>query len=137
MDGDRQTIMGAVKLGLGMLAAVVLGLAGCGDDMPIDLADRGGWARLPDPPLSGRNEASIVGVGDDVIVFGGTDFLCPPNASCETGDSVAFADGAAFDRSSNEWRPIADLPVPTVRADTAVLGDQVFALTRGLGPVNR
>ena len=129
--------MGAVKVGLGMLGAVVLGLAGCGDDMPIDLADRGGWVRLPDPPLSGRNEASIVGVGDDVIVFGGTDFLCPPAASCETGDSVAFADGAAFDRSLNEWRPIADLPVPTVRADTAVLGDQVFALTRGLGPVDR
>ena len=50
---------------------------------------------------------------------------------------MAFADGAAFDRSSNEWRPIADLPVPTILADTAVLGDQVFALTRGLGPVDR
>ena len=137
MGGDRRIIVGAVKVGLGVLCAVVLGLGGCGQDMPIDLAERGGWVRLPDPPLSGRNEASIVGVGDDVIVFGGTDFLCPPNASCESGDSVAFADGAAFDRSSNEWRPIADLPVPTLRAATAVLGDQVFALTRGLGPVNR
>ncbi len=119
-----------------MLCAAVLGLVGCGEDMPIDLADRGGWVRLPDPPLSGRNEASIVGVGDDVVVFGGTDFLCPPGADCETGDSVAFADGAAFDRSLKEWRPIADLPVPTVLADTAVLGDQVFALTRDLGAVN-
>ena len=116
---------------------MVLGLAGCGQDMPIDLAARGDWVRLPDPPLSGRNEASIVGVGDDVIVFGGTDFLCPPNADCESGDSVDFADGAAFDRALNEWRSIADLPVPTVRADTAVVGDQVFALTRGLGPAKR
>ena len=129
--------MGAVKVGLGVLSAVVLGLAGCGQDMPIDLAERGVWVRLPDPPLSGRNEVSIVGVSDDVVVFGGTDFLCPPGADCEVGDSVAFADGAAFDRSTKEWRPIADLPVPTIRADTAVLGDQVFALTRGLGPVNR
>ena len=137
MDGDRQTIMGAVRVGLGVLGAVVLGLAGCGDDMPIDLADRGGWVRLPDPPLSGRNGANIVGVGDDVIVFGGTDFLCPSAADCETGDSVAFADGAAFDRSLNEWRPIADLPAPTIRADTAVLGDRAFALTRGLGAVDR
>ena len=120
-----------------VFCAVVLGLAGCGQDMAIDLAERGGWVRLPDPPLSGRSEASIVGVGDDVIVFGGTDFLCPPNASCESGDSVAFADGAAFNRSSNQWRPIADLPVPTVRAATAVLGDQVFTLTRGLGPARR
>ena len=137
MRGDRQSIVSAVRVRLGVLCAVVLGLVGCGDDMPIDLADRGGWVRLPDPPLSGRNGANIVGVGDDVIVFGGTDFLCPPNADCETGGSVAFADGAAFDRSLNEWRPIADLPVPTIRADTAVLGDQVFALTRGLGAVNR
>ena len=44
-----------------MLSAVVLGLAGCGQDMPIDLAERGGWVRLPAPPLSGRNEANIVG----------------------------------------------------------------------------
>ena len=122
---------------MGVLCAVVLGLVGCGEDVPIDLADRGGWVRLPDPPLSGRSEASIVGVGDEVIVFGGTDFLCPPGADCGLGDSVAFADGAAFDRSSNQWRPIADLPVPTVRVDTAVLGDRVFALTRGLGPGRR
>ena len=137
MHGDRQTIMDAVGVGLGVLSAVVLGLAGCGQDMPVDLAERGGWVRLPDPPLSGRNEVSIVGVGDDVVVFGGADFLCPPGAGCEFGDSVAFADGAAFDRSSKEWRPIADLPVPTILADTAVLGDQVFALTRGPGPGNR
>ena len=105
--------------------------------MPIVLAERGSWVKLPDPPLSARNEANIVGVGDDVVVFGGTDFLCPPNASCELGDSVAFADGAAFDRSLNQWRPIADLPVATVGASTAVVGDQVFALTLGFGPVRR
>ena len=128
--------MNAVRIGLGVLCAVVLGLAGCGQDMPIDLAERGAWVRLPDPPLSSRNEANIVSVGDDVIVFGGTDFLCPPNADCSFGDSVDFADGAAFDRSLNEWRPIADLPVPTIGAATAVLGDQVFALTRSLGAVN-
>ena len=69
-------------------------------------------------------------------MFGGTDFLCPPGADCSFGD-CCVCDGAAFDRSSNEWRPIADLPVPTLRAATAMLGDQVFALTRGLGPVNR
>lgn len=120
-----------------MFGAVLVGLVGCGQDMPIDLAERGGWVRLPAPPLSGRNDANIVGVGDDVLVFGGTDFLCPPGADCGFGDSVAFADGAAFDRSSNEWRPMADLPVPTLLADTAVLGGQVFALTRGLGPGRR
>ena len=121
--------MSAVKVGLGILSVVVLGLAGCGQDMPIDLAERGGWARLPDPPLSSRNEANIVGVGDEVIVFGGTDFLCGPGDDCDFGDSVAYIDGAAFDRSLNEWRPIADLPVPTILASTAVLGDQLFALT--------
>ena len=135
--GDRQISVNAVKVGLGMLCVVVLGLAGCGQDVPLDLADRGGWVRLPDPPLSGRNDANIVGVGDDVIVFGGTDFLCPPGADCDFGDSVAFGDGAAFDRSLNEWRPIAGLPVPTILADTAVVGDEVFALTRSLGGVHR
>ena len=126
-----------MKIGLGVLCVVVMGLAGCGRGMPIDLPERGGWVRLPDPPLSGRDDASVVGVGDDVIVFGGTDYLCPPGADCAIGDSVAFGDGAAFDRSSNEWRPIADLPVPTALATTAVVGDLVFALTRGLGPVGR
>ncbi len=125
--------MSALRFGLGLLSVVVLGLAGCGQDMPINLDERGGWARLPDPPLSGRDEANIVGVGDDVIVFGGTDFLCGIGSDCNFGDSVAFADGAAFDRSLNEWRPIADLPVPTLLTQTAVLGDQVFALARGLG----
>ena len=108
--------MSAVKVGLGILSVVVLGLAGCGQDMPIDLAGRGGWARLPDPPLSSRNEANIVGVGDDVIVFGGTDFLCGPGSDCDFGDSVAYTDGAAFDRSLNDRS-----------AGTAVLGDQVEA----------
>lgn len=45
--------MGAVKAGLGVLCVALLGLAGCGQDMLIDLADRGVWVRLPDPPLSG------------------------------------------------------------------------------------
>jgi len=43
--------VGAVRAGLGILLAAVLGLACCGRDMPIDLADRGGWVRLPDDPL--------------------------------------------------------------------------------------
>ena len=137
MGGDRPIIVGAVRISLGALFAAVLCLACCGQDMPIDLADRGSWVRLPDPPLSGRDYANVVGVGDEVIVFGGTDFLCPPGADCSIGESVAFADGAAFDRSLNEWRPIADLPVATDLADTAVVGDQVFALTRGLGAVTR
>ena len=125
------------RVGALALCAVMLGLAACGQDAAIDLAERGDWVRLPDPPLSDRTEASIVGVGDDVIVFGGTEYLCPPGADCEAGDSVDFADGAAFSRSSNEWRPIADLPVATALADTAVVGDEVFALTRGRPPKRR
>ena len=119
------------------VGVVVLGLVGCGQDAAIDLAERGVWVRLPDPPLSGRSVASIVGVGDDVIVFGGTDYLCPPYADCDFVDSVDFADGAAFSRSLNEWRPIADLPVATILTATAVVGNDVFALTQGLGGVKR
>lgn len=112
-------------------------MSACGEDAPIDLADRGEWERLPDPPLSARNEANIVGVSQDIIVFGGTDFICPPGADCDFGDSVTFVDGAAYDRSTTEWRPIADTPAPTVLADTAVVGDEVFALTRNFGSANR
>ena len=126
-----------VMVRLGVVCAVMAGLVGCGQDMPVDLTERGGWVRLPDPPLSGRVDATIVGVGDDVLVFGGTDLLCPPDADCGLGDSVVFGDGAAFDRSSNQWRPIADLPVPTMWAGTAVVGDQVFVLTRGGAGVDR
>lgn len=120
-----------------VLGVVMVALVSCGEEVSIDLADRGEWVRLADPPLRGRNEANVVGVGNDVVVFGGTDFLCPPGADCNWGDSVVFADGAAYDHSTSSWRPIADLPVPTIQADIAVIGDEVFALTRDFGPANR
>ena len=111
--------------------ALVCAVFACGADTRDDVVERGEWTRIPDLPLDGRVEANIVRVGDEIVVFGGTDFTCPPNADCEYGETVVFTDGAAFSRPTSRWRRIASSPVPTLAADTAVIGSSVFVLTRG------
>jgi len=96
-----------------------------------------GWHQLPDPPLSPRTGAVAVSVGDEVIVAGGTDFLCPPAADC-TFDGTEFRDGAAFDREQNAWRRIADAPVPLlVPSAVSARGDAWFLTGRPDAPLVR
>lgn len=87
-----------------------------------------GWTRLPDPPLSPRVGASAAWTGDEVIVVGGWEFLCPPSASCAGPTDAPFTDGAAFDPSTQSWRSIADAPAAFEGEHTAVVGDSVFLL---------
>lgn len=109
--------------------------AGCGAASE-QRADGGGWAdaweRVPDSPLSPRSDAVAVWTGDEVLVVGGDDRPCPPNADCAVPDSPPLGDGAAYDPMTREWRRIANPPIPFSWADTAVVGDTVFFLVPGI-----
>lgn len=87
-----------------------------------------GWTRLPDPPLSPRVGASAAWTGDEVMVIGGWDFLCPPGASCVGPTKAPFTDGAAFDPSTQTWRPVADAPAAFQGERPAVFDGSVFFL---------
>ena len=71
----------------------------------------GAFTDLPDAPLTARNDAVLATVGDEVIVFGGDDYTCPPTADCALPDRPPFNDDAAFNVAARTWRPIADEPI--------------------------
>lgn len=98
--------------------------------------DAGGWEQLPAPPLSGRTGALVAAVGDTIVVAGGWSFLCPPGADCTFPEVPPFADGAAYDVDSGEWRRIADAPVGFTGVASAVAGADLYALSQcELGPL--
>ncbi len=114
------------------LAAGVLVLAGagCGADAASPSGAAGRWERLPPPGISGRVDATVAAVGNTIIVAGGWDFLCPPEADCALPTTPPFADGAALNLATGRWRRIADAPVGFRAAVTAVLGADVYALSQ-------
>jgi hypothetical protein len=115
---------------LGVLAAVVL--SGCGDDStePAEAADV--WTATAQAPLSPRENAVAVTIGDRVLVVGGSDAPpCPPNAECELPEKLPLFDGAIFDPATDRWTRIADAPVPIggyVDSSTAIVGDTAYFL---------
>lgn len=117
------------------LATAVL-LAACSGGLPgLASTDEraqpsGEWSRLPDPPLSGRTGAVVVAVDDRLVVAGGWNFLCPATADCALPASAPHVDGAAYDFATGEWAPIADAPIGFRIASSAVIGDDLYILSR-------
>lgn len=116
----------------------LLPLAACADQPPDPGPERpagaaaptpDGWQRLPDAPLSGRVGAGVVGVGSQAYVFGGWEFLCPPNADCAGPSEPPFADGALVDLGTGEWQPIATAPHGFAYPSTAVLGEDIYVVS--------
>jgi hypothetical protein len=115
---------------------VVVVAAGCGSPATVDSpVGREGasdaWRRLPDAPLSPRDHAVVVGVGDRMLVVGGWEFLCPPNADCSMPEGPLLDDGAVYDAASDAWTPIASPPFGLRRAEyaTAAVDDSAYLLT--------
>jgi hypothetical protein len=124
-----------------VVAIIGLLCAGCGVPQAVlgpsaEAEAAGRWERLPDPPLSGRTGATVVAVGDQLLVVGGWEFLCPPNADCSAPTVPMLRDGAMLDVSTQQWRPIADAPFGFHVADAVTLGDDAYVLTGCRGSVH-
>ena len=116
-----------------VLLAVALGACGSAE-REARTADRAGgaWERLPDPPLSPRENAVAVSAGGSALIVGGSDAEpCPPNASCVPTRQPPLRDGAVFDPHAGTWARIADAPVGMSFASAAVVGGDVYLLTPG------
>ncbi len=71
----------------------------------------GSWRRIPEAPLLGRSETGAVWTGEELIVWGGR---ATDNGVASDGRVVDFFsanDGAAYDPSTNAWRPLAESPL--------------------------
>ena len=92
-----------------------------------DLA-AGAWTRLPDSPLTPRENPAAAYVGGEAVFVGGYGGPpCPPNADCERPRGALERNGAAFDPDAGTWRRIADAPRPVPElASTAVIGDRLY-----------
>jgi N-acetylneuraminic acid mutarotase len=79
--------------------------------------------------LTPRGNPGAAAVGNRIYALGGF-----PSAEEEVGTDLA----EVFDRSANQWEPIARLPVATIGPGVAAFGGQVFLVGGGTadGPVN-
>ncbi|HMJ78130.1 MAG TPA: hypothetical protein VK507_19270 [Iamia sp.] len=58
-------------------------------------------AEVPPSPLAARNRVALAPAGDEVVVWGGV-----------SGQVTELSDGAAYDRTTGEWRMLAPSPLP-------------------------
>ena len=116
---------------------IALLLAACGADPSVEAVglrstavdEPAPWQQLDAPPLSARSGAAIGWTGEEIVVVGGSTFMCPPNGSCAAPTEPPFRDGAALRPTTGEWRPIAVAPVPVPpHQPTAQLGGDVYVL---------
>ena len=122
-----------VRRGAGWFAVVAV-LGGCGAPSLSSTVGAGGpaaggWERLPEAPLSGRTGAHVTAVGDRLLVVGGWEFLCPPNADCSGPDEPPLSDGAILDPATGTWQAVAAAPFGFHGGQSAVAGEDVYLLT--------
>jgi hypothetical protein len=116
---------------------VAVATLGCSSDRegvgpPVGREDAAqSWRRLPDPPLTPRDHAVVVGVGERMVVVGGWEFLCPPSADCATPEAPLLDDGAVYDPATDSWTTIASPPFGVRRQEyaTAALDGSAYLLT--------
>jgi len=91
---------------------------------------RNGWVRVPEPPLTSRNDAVAAWTGSEVIVFGGAEGTVECEGSgCGHLDLPASTDGAAYNPKTRTWRPIAPAPLGASRSPPQVMiGDDLYVI---------
>jgi N-acetylneuraminic acid mutarotase len=86
------------------------------------------WRLLPAAPLEPRADAIAGWTGEEVVVYGG-------HAAAENGDGFAYlTDGAALDPETDDWRVIADSPLPELRGPQGVAIDDQLLVFGGQEP---
>lgn len=104
----------------------------CSTSTESTTASSGSWALLPAGPLSPREQAVALGIGERVLVVGGSDARpCPPAADCALPEEPPLNDGAVFDVRTGQWQRISPAPVPMTWADIAVVGSTVYLWSPG------
>ena len=133
--------MRSTLLAVAALAVLLSGCARATTEPPAPAAagtsERGGaWERLPDPPLSGRVGSVMTTVGDRVLVVGGWEWLCPPNADCAHPDDLPLLrDGALLDVATGTWQAIAEAPFGVRHGRAVSIGGEVYVVTGCRGSV--
>jgi hypothetical protein len=120
----------------GLACTVLVGACGAQTSDPENAgaAPDTAWRTVAESPLSPRDMAVAVSLGDRVLVVGGGDGSpCPPNADCAVPDEVPLLDGAIYDPAADSWAPIADAPVHLGGftghvSGTGVIGDVAYFL---------
>jgi hypothetical protein len=110
----------------------VLVLSGCGDDTADQADPSEVWQATDQSPLSPRERAVAVTIGDRVLVVGGSDAPpCPPGGDCSLPEKQPLFDAALFDPLTGEWARTAAAPLRLgghIDARTAVIGDTAYFL---------
>jgi META domain len=86
------------------------------------------WVKVSPAPLAPREAAATVWTGTEVLVFGGDQDPCPPNASCVASTKPPPVDAAAYNPTTDTWRRVADVPAGVRWAQSAVADGVVYVL---------
>ncbi|MDP8937331.1 MAG: hypothetical protein M3O23_06335 [Actinomycetota bacterium] len=111
------------------IALLALLAAGCGSDPPsAGGGDRGRWRAVAAAPLSGRFLPAMVWTGREMLVWGG--------AGCQGGcagrDLQPRGDGAAYDPSTDTWRPMPPSPLTARMGPLAVWSGRELLVWGGM-----
>ncbi len=108
----------SIRSRIGVLVAFALVVAACSS---------GGWQEMPKPPIEGRRFAGSACSDSSLIVWGGATVrrqTDPENPNLVT--IATFADGALFDVSARQWRPLPPAPSTARWAPaTAIVGNEL------------
>lgn len=131
----RRLAEGAAAVAVVALVAAVVALPRLGgedDPAPAPAPPVGGsWRAGAPSPVGPRWMPVSAWTGTEALVLGGgTDSPCPPNASCVEDDPMA-RDGAAYDPETDSWREIAEAPVPIGYWFRSVVVGQTLVLFDG------
>ncbi|KAK7914209.1 hypothetical protein PG985_011912 [Apiospora marii] len=89
------------------------------------------WESLSPIAIEPRQEHGVVAVGEDVYILGGITTLDP---TLQALPSLPIAQ--AYSISKDEWRRIADLPIPINHANVASLNGKLYLLGALTGVLN-
>lgn len=128
-DRRRHWLPAVAAVVVVVLAVAVTALAGLRGDRPSPSPPAGpvgSWEELPPGPLSARVRPIVAGWAGAVVIVGGREDPCPPNAGCVRDPRETLRDGAVYDVRSRTWRSLPPAPVPLDVFGSAVVGDVLY-----------